>query len=145
MTDGLDRDELINLLGQLGDESDQTALMAARTIHAKVTAAGQTWDELLVGPVVETEEPVPTDEDADDEEEEEAEGTDAAADTPLAKGPLPDDAESLRLIARLRDSANISEELRAELDDYKADIEAGDFTAEDRKYLRALYRRLKKA
>lgn len=134
MTDGMDRDELIKLLEQLGDESDQTVLSAARAIHAKVAASGQTWDDLLAGPTAAADVPELPDERDD--------AVDDAA--PIASGPLPDNEESLRLIARLLDSANTSEELRAELSAYKADIEAGEFADGDRRYLRALYRRLKK-
>jgi len=134
MTDGMDRDELIKLLEQLGDESDQTVLSAARAIHATVAASGQTWDDLLAAPSAAAGEPALSDE-----------REDAADDAqPIAAGPLPDNAESLRLIARLLDSAGTSEELRAELTAYKADIEAGEFADDDRRYLRALYRRLKK-
>lgn len=134
MTDGMDRDELIRLLEQLGDESDQTVLSAARAIHAKVAASGQAWDELLASPSAATAVPELADE------------GDATPDdgAPIAAGPLPDDVESLRLIDRLLDSANTSEELRTELTAYKADIEAGEFADDDRRYLRALYRRLKK-
>ncbi|MBE0531080.1 MAG: hypothetical protein IH626_09640 [Rhodospirillales bacterium] len=134
MTDGMDRDELIKLLEQLGDESDQTVLSAARAIHTKVAASGQTWDDLLAGPTTAVDVPELPDERDDTVDDAQ----------PIAAGPLPDNDESLRLIARLLDSANTSEELRAELSAYKADIEAGEFADDDRRYLRALYRRLKK-
>lgn len=134
MTDGMDRDELIRLLEQLGDESDQTVLTAARAIHAKVAASAQTWDDLLASPETEAVAPALSDE-RDDAPDDSA---------PTAAGPLPDDEESLRLIARLLDSADTSEDLRAELIAYKADIAAGEFAEDDRRYLRALYRRLKK-
>lgn len=137
MTDGLDRDELIGLLDQLGDGDDQTALSAARALHAKVAASGQTWDDLLTGPAAEADAPVPADEVEDDVVVDET--------LPVADGTPPDDAESLRLIDRLLASATISEDLRAELTDYKADIEAGEFGADDRRYLRALARRLAKS
>lgn len=134
MTDGMDRDELIKLLEQLGDESDQTVLSAARAIHATVAASGQTWDDLLVDQSI-----APAAPELSDERDSPVEDTAA-----VSTGPLPDNAESLRLIDRLLDSADTSEGLRAELADYKADIEAGEFSDEDRRYLRALYRRLKK-
>ncbi len=134
MTDGMDRDELIKLLGQLGDEGDQTVLSAARAIHAKVAASGQTWDDLLATPSAAVAVPELSDK-----------GDDTIDDgAPIAAGPLPDNSESLRLIDRLLDSANASEDLRVELAAYKADIEAGEFADDDRRYLRALYRRLKK-
>jgi len=130
----MERDELITLLEQLGNENDQTVLAAARAIHAKVAASGQPWDDLLVGSAAATVEPA-----LPDEIEDAAEDTAA-----IASGPLPDNEEALRLIARLLDSTGVSEDLRAELTTYKADIEAGEFAADDRRYLRALYRRLKK-
>jgi len=134
MTDGMDRDELIKLLEQLGDESDQTVLSAARAIHATVAASGETWNTLLV------------DQSSAPDIPELSEEPDTAVENPApdASGPLPDNTESLRLIDRLLDSPDTSEELRIELADYKADIEAGEFSDEDRRYLRALYRRLKK-
>lgn len=136
MTDEMDRDELIGLLGQLGDESDQTALAAARAIHAKVTAAERSWDDLLARPVSA---------DAHQSAGNEIEDEDEAKLSPLAAGPLPDDAESLRLIERMLDMKDVSEMLRGELGDYKADITTGEFADDDRRYLRALYQRLAKS
>ena len=135
MTDGMDRDELIGLLDQLGEESDQAVLAAARAIHAKVTAAEESWDDLLAGPVPAGAEPAASAA-RDDEDDVNL--------PPLAAGPVPDDTESLRLIERLLETRNVSEALRSELGDYKADIETGEFADDDRRYLRALYQRLAK-
>lgn len=136
MMDGVDRNELIGLLDQLGDENDPTVLAAARAIHAKVTAAHGSWEDLLVrsSPEEATEQPSPA-----------ADGDDDADLPPPANGPFPDDAESLRLIARLLATAEVSADLRDELEGYKADIAAGDFGDDDRRYLRALYQRLAKS
>lgn len=138
MTDGMDRDELIGLLGQLGDESDQTVLAAARAIHAKVTVAEQSWDDLLARPVAADAHQSAGNENEDEDEDE-------ATLSPLAASSLPDDAESLRLIERMLDMKDVSEMLRGELGDYKADIAAGEFADDDRRYLRALYQRLAKS
>ncbi len=54
------------------------------------------------------------------------------------------DTESLALIGELLARSDISEELRAELDGYKTDIAENEFVEADRRYLRAVYKRLKK-
>ena len=51
MAEDLDRDGIIGLLESLGSESDEDALEAARAVHARITAAGVTWDALLA-PVI---------------------------------------------------------------------------------------------
>ena len=43
----LDRPAIIELLGRLGAESEQTVVQAARELHAKVGESGLTWDDLL--------------------------------------------------------------------------------------------------
>jgi hypothetical protein len=43
----LDRPAIIELLGRLGAESEQTIVQAARELHAKVGESGLTWDDLL--------------------------------------------------------------------------------------------------
>ena len=84
MSDGLQRDMVIDLLNKLGSEQDQEVLSAARTLHAEVMEYGQSWDNLLVGEnsadnemdegVVdedEDEEQVPLEEEEEDEDEDE--------------------------------------------------------------------------
>lgn len=137
MTDAMDRDELIGLLGQLGDDNDQTVLAAARAVHAKVAAAGQTWDALLTRPSAAANDDIPSEADLADDDEGDA--------APTAGGPTPDDTEALRLIERLLQGKEISEDLRRELEDYKADIAAGEFADGDRRYLKALHQRLSKS
>lgn len=123
----LDRAELISLLETLGSASDEEVLAAARVLDAKVTAAGTSWSVLLAAGI----------------------GAPAAADDaeePAFAGDLSDvaamNSESLTLIARLLARGGHSEELRDELEGYKADIAEGEFTAADHQYLRALYKRL---
>ena len=125
MTETLDRDELIGLLNSLGSEDDAEALAAARRAQALVSEAGVSWDELLVPEESADEEPTEA------EEEPPAEAAEK-------------NAESLALIGKLLARKDISQELREELEGYKADIAEGDFTEADRKYLRAVSQRLKK-
>jgi hypothetical protein len=48
MTEPLSRNDVIELLKKLGGERDEDVLEAARETHARITAAGMTWEELLV-------------------------------------------------------------------------------------------------
>ena len=140
MTDGPDRDRLIELLDKLGGDSDEDVLAAARRVHAMVDETGSDWDDLLAPPASDT--PVEAD-DLDDE----ADDADVDADEEDAKpreGGNMDDAQSVKLIDTLLGRPEISEFLREELEGYKEDIAEGDFTASDRTYLHALNARLKK-
>ncbi len=151
MAEDLDRDGIIGLLESLGRESDEDVLEAAREIHARVTAAGVTWDALLapVGTAVdETFEEGTADEDAAEPAEAggeaaepaEADGEDVAPAAPRDRG----NKESLALIARLLAKSDISKDMREELQGYKEDIAEGEFEDMDRKYLRSLHARLTK-
>jgi len=138
MAGRLDRDELISLLETLGSDNDEEALAAARVLDTKVATAGSAWDELLA-PGIGAE--------AADS------GGGAAHDPGFDLGDLgnldklPDDtaaknSESLALIEKLLAKSDNSDEFRQELEDYKADIAAGEFTDGDHRYLRALCKRL---
>lgn len=131
MTETLDRDELIGLLNSLGSEDDAEALAAARRAQALVAEAGVSWDELLV-----------PEESAEEDRELDEEPTEAEEEPPAEAAEK--NAESLALIGKLLARKDISQELRDELEGYKADIAEGDFTEADRKYLRAVSQRLKK-
>lgn len=139
MTDGLapqrlDRAELISLLEALGSENDEEVLAAARVLDTKVSAAGTSWSVLLspsVGvPQAATADPG----EAGDEE--------APAAEPLPGDPAAGNAQALALIEKLLARGGHSDELRQELEGYKADIAEGEFTDSDHTYLRALYKRL---
>lgn len=139
MTGRLDRDELIALLETLGSDNDEEALAAARVLDTKVNAAGTSWSALLAPG------------NGADGDEDSSEAVDAAPGFDLGDlgnlDELPqDDAtknnESLALIEKLLAKAASSEELRRELEGYKADIAAGEFTDGDHRYLRALCKRL---
>mgnify|MGYP003571162925 CR=1 FL=1 len=134
MAGRLDRDELISLLETLGSDNDEEALAAARVLDTKVTAAGSAWDELLAPGIG-------------------AEAADSGGGAGIDLGDLgnldelPADAaaknsESLALIEKLLAKTDNSDEFRQELEDYKSDIAAGEFTDADHRYLRALCKRL---
>ena len=168
MTEMLRRDELIALLNRFGSDEDEQVLEAARQTHARIAAAGLGWEDLLVadesaGESADESADEPADEPADEigeaadgeleavedeapEEEapEEEAPEDEAPEDETPAEPAADKAESLALVGELLARSDISEELRAELDGYKADIAEGDFLAADLRYLRAVRQRLKK-
>ena len=174
MTEPLERDEVVGLLKRLGSEPDEEVLEAARQVHARITAAGMTWDDLLVPDQAaddtdDTDEAEDTDDadDADDSDDiddaEDADDTDDIDDTDDAEYEDLEDLEdledesaepaaetagknaaSLTLIDKLLAKSGISPDLREELKGYKADIAEGDFREADRRYLRAISERLSK-
>ncbi len=141
MAEDLDREEIIGLLESLGSQRDEDVIEAAREIHARVTAAGVTWDALLA-PVGTAVDEAFEEETADDEAAEPAKGNGEDAAPAAARGR--GNKESLALIARLLAKSDISKDMRVELQGYKEDIAEGEFEEMDRKYLRALYARLSK-
>ncbi len=152
MAGDLDRDGIIGLLESLGSERDEDVLEAAREIHARVTAAGVTWDALLapVGTAVDAafeegtadEDAAFEEETADEEAAEPAETAGKDAAPAAARGS--DNKASLAVITRLLAKSDISKDMREELQGYKEDIAEGEFEEMDRKYLRALHARLTK-
>ena len=136
MTETLQRDDLLALLNRLGSEDDAEVLQAARQAHDRIVAAGASWEDLLV--------PEDSEDDAAEDSEEADEPEVAAADDEPPAGGGDGDAESLALIGELLARKDISQELREELEGYKADIAEGEFVAADRRYLRAVHQRLKK-
>ena len=156
MTEMLRRDELVELLNKLGSEDEGETLEAARQAHARIAAAGVSWEDLLVpdDAAAENNEPAeePTEEPAEEPADESGETEDgelgvAEDESPAERtgaGGTDQDAESLALIGELLARSDISAELRSELEDYKTDIAEGEFVAADRRYLRAVRQRLKK-
>lgn len=140
MTETLRRDELIALLDRLGSVDDADALEAARQAHACVSAAGLSWEDVLV-PQDSADEAAEERADADDEDADDEEADAAEDESPGAAADK--NAASLALIGKLLARKDISEELRAELEGYKTDIAEGEFIEADRKYLRAVDKRLK--
>jgi hypothetical protein len=159
MTEPLERDDIVGLLKRLGNEPDEEVLEAARQVHARITAAGMTWDDLLIPDQAddetedfdEADDSDDTDDaddsddtdDADDaeyedEEDEEDEGAEPTAET------AGKNAETLTLIGKLLAQSGISQDLRDELEGYKTDLAEGDFREADRRYLQAISERLSK-
>ncbi len=130
----LDRNRILAGLEALGEEDDVTVLEAARDLHAQVSDAGLSWQELLRPEQVENgadlDEPAP---------QPAAQPAPQPAPEPT---PVPADGDDLAMVEALLRRPNLYAGTRDELEDYKQDIESGDFTADDRKYLRALAARL---
>ena len=171
MSDGLQRDMVIDLLNKLGSEQDQEVLSAARTLHAEVMEYGQSWDNLLVGEnsadhemdegVVdedEDEEQVPLEDEDEErvalEDENEDEDEDQVLleyedeDEDEERAPINDitgnDADTLALINQLLKRNGNSDEFRKELEEYRKEIDDGEFENSDHQYIRALHHRLMK-
>jgi hypothetical protein len=168
MTEPLSRDAAIELLKKLGGERDEDVLEAAREIHARITAADMTWDQLLVSEdgadepddfddADEIDDDDTGDEDTGDEDtgDEDTDDEDTADDdTGDDESPDPEDedakparakdVESLALIEKLLAKSHLSADLREELKSYKIDIAEGEFDARDRRYISAVDKRLSK-
>ncbi len=132
MTEPLERDIVIELLKRLGSDQDKVVLEAARQVHAQITVAGMTWEDLLVPDV--------TADDGDDVEYQDASDETPGSSAETAK----EDADSLALIDELLAKTGISEDFREELENYKTDIAEGEFEEADRRYVRAVHERLSK-
>jgi hypothetical protein len=115
----LDRNRLAELLGQLGDARDETALAAAREASRLVAEAGQGWRE-LIGMAQ----------------------TAARAVEPAAAASSGEKSSDQRLVERLLARSDISDALRGELEEFKRSIAAGTLDRMDADYLRALAKRL---
>jgi hypothetical protein len=117
----LDRNALIELLNRLGSEDDATVLEAARSLHRKAAEAGLSWDDLIS---------------LDHDDDQPVDDSDQQA--PLDS---PDAAETLRLIDRLL-RKGVSDSLREDLLDMKGQLAAGALSEDDRRYVRAVAKRL---
>jgi len=152
MKANLERDDFINLLGQLNSDDDAEILGAVRDLNAKMTVAGMTWDDLLISQGDTAEITLSEDEDsvidqgiedsAIDQEDEESDidQEDKGSDN---LEPLSDDEkeEAGSLISAIG-GMEISNMTKQELEEYAADIKSGDFEKMDLRYLRALKSRL---
>ena len=116
----LDRAALIDLLDRLGSADDAAVLEAARALHRKAAESGLSWDDLIRL------------DEADDEAADEGEE---------ASPPSPGTDETTRLIERLL-RKGVSEALREDLTDMKRQLADGSLDQEDRRYVRALAKRL---
>jgi len=122
--EAFDREAVVAALEGLDQADDAAALAAARQAAALITAAGLDWDQVIAPPAG-TEEPA------------EPEPTPAAADSS-------DGDDDKALIGRLLAIKTLYEGTRHELEGYLEDIDAGEFTAADSRYLKALYKRIAK-
>ncbi len=156
MTEDMDRDVFMKICDRMMVDDDAEALGAAREIRAKLIAAGLTWDDILAppdgAPEVEDEEDEEEDvvaatnkiDDAIEEDDEEVEEiVEDSVDAVDAKDEPGANSEALATIKRLLERSDISASLREELEEYKVDIDDGEFDAGDRKYIEALAGRLK--
>jgi hypothetical protein len=123
MTD-VDRAALIELLNRLGSDDDPTVLEAARMLHRKAAESGLSWDDLLR---LDENDSEPASDDGD-----ESQDITAAS---------PDDAETTRLIERLL-RKGVSDDLREELTEMKRQLADSGLDEDDRRYVRALAKRL---
>ncbi len=114
----VDRAALIDLLDRLGSDDDAAVLEAARALHRKAAESGLSWDDLI------------RPEGANDEP--------AADDVPVAS---PDADETARLIDRLL-RKGVSDDLREDLTEMKRQLADGSLDQQDRRYVRALAKRL---
>jgi hypothetical protein len=134
MTD-LDRELIVELLGRLGAADDASVLQAARELHGKVSQSGLTWDDIVrlhldaAGADAETEH-------SDASAADDVQPDDEAAPSPADKG------EVARLIDRLLARKNLSDTMREDLAEMKRALGEGDLDEMDRRYLRALAKRL---
>ncbi len=128
----LNRSEIVGLLERLGAADDQEVLSAARGLHARLAEAGVQWDD-LVGPMQSAD--VEADDLHDDADIEEK----AAAPPQPAPGDKSDDA---RIIDQILARKGLSKEMRQSLAELKRGLSDGSTDAADRRYIRALARRL---
>ena len=148
MLANLDRQKFIELLGNLGSEKDEDALSAARDLHAQITVAQLSWDDLLVPDQVDM--PVAGNDDKDGTEDDDG---DYEGDLPDSDDSDEDDderdltdeekSEAVSLIDKIS-TLEISKDTKEEIAGYKQDIDDGDFAQMDLRYLRAFYTRLVK-
>ena len=112
-----DRAALIELLDRLGSDDDAAVLEAARALHRKAAESGLSWDDIIRL----------DDEPADEDEE--------------VAAPSPNADEITRLIDRML-RKGVSDTLREDLTDMKRQLADGSLDQEDRRYVRALAKRL---
>jgi hypothetical protein len=132
----LDRAGIIELLGRLGADDDETVLHAARELDRKMSEAGARWEDLIGSPT-------PADAGAD-ERHAQAQPVRTAPDggAVAAGGSAAERSETARLIERLLARKDLSSNLREELAEMKRSVADGPLDAMDSRYLRALAKRL---
>jgi hypothetical protein len=150
----LDRDYVIEQLEKLGAEDDATVLAAARAVDQHVRESGFAWDDLLE-PDYDEDDLDDDRVDEDDIDRDELEGDDDAVlmdglDEDESIDDLGDDdgdtsgdpGEMGRLIDRLIAHQQVTEDTREDLTEMKADFDTNSLSAMDRRFVRALAKRL---
>jgi hypothetical protein len=118
----LDRTALIELLDRLGSDDDATVLEAAKALHRMAAETGLSWDDIIQ---------------LDNDDDASPEATDDIG--PMAA--RPDAADTLRLIDRLL-RKGVSDALREDLLEMKRQLGEGSLDEDDRRYVRAVAKRL---
>ena len=132
MLANLDRQKFIELLGKLGSETDEDALSAARDLHAQVTVAQISWDDLLVPDQVDA--PVAGDDGEDDDGD--SEDDDNLLDEDDEKDLTDEEkSEALSLIDKIS-ALEISKGTKEELKEYKQLFDEGLISEEEYKALK---------
>ncbi len=131
MNEPLERNQIIQLLTNLGKEQDDEVLSAARSLHSRVTESGLTWEDLLVEDQSEINNEY-QDNYLKDEDENSPEIN-------------VDETQTLSLIEKLLANDNFSSDLHEELMEYQTEISDGKFEPRDHRYVHALYNRLTKS
>jgi hypothetical protein len=116
----LDRNRLVQLLDQLSDANDETALAAAREAGRLVAESGQGWSALI----------------------EASAGSATRSVEAAVVGASGDKSSDQKLIERLLARSDISDTLRGDLEDFKRQAASGKLDPMDADYLRALAKRL---
>jgi len=159
MSEPLDRDQIIELLNDLGKEQDEDVLTAARSLNNRVTNSGLSWDDLLVADQSELKEEAKDKQNVDSDEglnnatNQDSEVPDTPKElieesnqleSPESTGVSVDETKTLSLIEELLASDRFSSDLREELEEYKTEISDGTFNPRDHQYVHHLYARLTK-
>lgn len=127
-----DRDAMIALLGRLGGPDDRDVLDAARALDALRRARNLRWADFLPHGAMD-------DDQEDDLDREEAR---SLTDHPDFEPDAEDDGDEADIIQILLARRDLSDDTRRELEEFHAALLAGDLDPADRRYLRALHRRL---
>jgi hypothetical protein len=159
MSESLDRNQIIELLNDLGKEQDGDVLLAARSLNRRVTKSGLSWDNLLVADQSEVEEERQGRQDGDSIDRlhnETSSDTEFPGDLieriEESSHPEPsdfaensvDETQTLPLIEKLLADDRFSPDLHEELEEYKTEITDGTFNSRDHQYVHHLYTRLTK-
>ena len=159
MSEPLDRNQIIELLNDLGKEQDEDVLSAAKSLNNRVTKSGLSWDDLLVTDQSEVEEETQDGEVVDsveglnnetnkgcevpDDPKEQIEESSQPEPSDSAEISV-DETQTLTLIKELLAADRFSSDLHEELEEYKTEIADGTFNPRDHQYIHHLYARLTK-